>query len=164
MKTLALTSLFASVFFSFSSFANFDVGSDAPAVQLPTLNQGIETVATINSPAVAGQKVVLEFFSTGCSYCIENMKNVREFSKEFADKAIFRLVGIDRQEQLTRDFAASNPDFIVAVDSARVAKKAYLIQETPTTFVIGADNKILYIGLGSWDEVEKTKIRELLSE
>lgn len=164
MKSIALSCLTFSFLFSLSAFAGFNVGSDAPSAQLPTLSQGVESISTINQSPVAGQKVVLEFFGTGCSFCLENMKNIREFSKEFSEKAAFRLIGIDRQEKLTRDFAAENPDFNVVVDAARIAKRAYEVQAAPTTFVIGADNKVLFIGLGPWSEIEKAKIRELLAE
>lgn len=158
------TTICISLLFSFSAFAGFNVGSEAPTIQLPTLNQGIESITTINQGSKPGQTVVLEFFGTGCSFCLENMKNIREFSKEFSEKAVFRLIGIDRQESLTRDFAAANPDFNVVVDAVRAAKKAYEVQAAPTTFVIGADNKVLFIGLGPWSEVEKARIRELINQ
>lgn len=160
MKITAIVSI---LFFSIFAKAAFDVGSVAPTIELPILNQGIESSIAINK-ASPGQKVVLEFFATGCSSCAENMANVRNFSAEFAGKAVFRLVGVDRQEQATRDFAKENPDFIVAVDSKRQAKRAYEIQSTPTTFIISEDNKVLFIGLNTWTESEKNIMREILSK
>lgn len=165
MKTISLlASLIITSVVSFSAQAAIQVGDKAPEVILATLNAGPEAATAINLAPEKDQKVVIEFFSTTCIYCMRNLVNVRAFQTEYTGKVVFRMIGIDRQEQMTRDFAAENLDLIVAVDNARVAKKAYNITATPTTIIIGSDNTILFIGEGQWDAAEQQAIRDVLNQ
>jgi peroxiredoxin len=140
-----------------------EVGDVAPAVTLKQLNYGIESEVSVQVGSKAGQNVLLEFFQTNCSYCRENFPNVVAAEKEAGDKAVIRHIGIDRSEADLRKFADEHSDVSVVLDNNRLAKKAYEIRGTPTTYIIDASGKIVYHHEGVWEDSEKVKIRELLA-
>jgi thiol-disulfide isomerase/thioredoxin len=140
---------------------SLELGSVAPEVAIKQLVLGVESEIQVQAPAQVGQKVLLEFFSINCSFCRENQPKVLEAEREAGSKAIIRFVGVDRSEEDLRAYAAANPNLHLVLDNQRVAKKAYEVRGTPTTYIV-KDGKIVYRHEGVWEDSEKVKVRQIL--
>jgi peroxiredoxin len=163
-KLFATIFVFTSLFVGSLQLSALEVGSQAPDVRLRILlSNGQEVLESVNS-LETGKKVLLDFFSTTCTYCQANLKNFRQLSGQLSDKASFIIVGIDRSESVTRQFAKENPDLNIAIDNKREAKKAYEIFATPTTIIIDENKQIIYFHEGVLSEQDKTQITNLIAQ
>lgn len=150
-----------------------NAGDDAPNIELIQFSPGgADLVASILKRNPDSKYLVLEFFSTTCGYCIENLPNLKALAEEFPRSVTFRLVGIDRREQAIRDFAQTYRQYIIfdiAMDikregmEGREALRAYAVRSTPTLFVIGEDNKVVLRRSGVLSADEMQSLRTLFS-
>lgn len=162
MKKLMLV---CSFLMSLGAFA-VQVGEQAPCVVLNNISAtGAEADYCIREPNVEGQVKLLEFFSATCSACIRNLPIFSALHAELGTEATFRLVGIDRDEDLLRDYVTEKKSLInfdTALDTNRDAKRAYDVFATPTLFVLSADNTVLYRHVGVLRPSDVSKIRKII--
>jgi peroxiredoxin len=125
-----------------------EVGNQAPCVELNQIAiNGSESVHCIRDRAIKTQALVQEFFSVPCSDCHDSFTTVNAAAAQLGEAATFRLIALDRDEKLVRDFVAGNRDVVtheVALDSHRDAMKAYGVVATPTVFVLNSQNTIIF--------------------
>ena len=144
------------------------VGDTAPCTEInQLLPDGQETVKCVLDTDVKGQYAMLEFFSATCEACDYNLPLLTDLAAEFANTTTTRLIGIDRNEKLMRDYVAANRDLIkipVALDAKREAKAAFGIYATPTTFILGPNKKVLYVHVGTFEDADFAEIRAILSK
>jgi len=167
MRTLALIGLLAFSFVTGLSRANaLEVGEQAPCVVLNNIApNGSESEHCIRQTNVKGQAKILEFFLSTCSDCAENLPIVSQLAASVAAVATTRLVGLDRSELALRSFVKDNHqllNFEVALDTNREAKKAWDVVETPTTFVLDANNKVLFRHAGVLSPEDVSTIEHLV--
>lgn len=133
----------------FNSVAQaLEVGGAAPCVVLNHLQpEGTESEHCIRDPRAEGQFKILEFFSAVCSDCAMNRPIVSGLYREIGATTTFRFIGIDRNENLLRDYTRMHRNeipFEVALDTSREAARAYGVVATPTLFVLNPENVIVY--------------------
>ncbi len=149
--------------------ANFgiaaEVGDTAQCVVLDQVKNGQTTEHCIRDPDVAGQAIVIEFFSITCSACIANIPNIKTLAAELGNSATVRYVSIDRNESAVRDFIQRHDIKLeVAFDTERTARRAYDIVATPTLFVLNPNNEIIYKHIGTIDSNDINEIKSVVSE
>lgn len=143
-----------------------EVGDAAPCVILDHIQtDGTSAEHCIRDPRVAGQPVLLEFFSTTCSDCLRNLPIMSGLAAELYDYATTRYVSIDRNpaqvERFRRDNAALI-NFEIALDVDRSARRAYGVVSTPTLYVLNSENVVIYKHEGVLDQAAQNEIRQLV--
>lgn len=124
-----------------------------------------EVIADVTAKAPGHNKLVIEFFSTTCYYCNLNRPSFIQLSNEFASTATFKMIGLDRNEQILRSFYTkikADFDFPFVLDLKRAASRAFKITATPTSFILDENGKVLFRHEGTFDEADKEAIREIL--
>ncbi len=97
-----------------------------------------------------GKTVLVNFWTTWCPYCVEEMPSIQQLSQDYPDLVILAisneeistLVDFQKREGLT---------FPILRDSGAASFDAYEVTGIPRTFVIGPDGKILRRESGSVD-------------
>lgn len=153
MKISQITMLIGLMALTGSTTAHaLEVGDAAPCVVLNQIApDAMEKEHCIRDKNEGTQFTVIEFFSATCSDCQMNLPHFNQLAMESVHRATFRLVGIDRDEQLLRDYIKKNAQLIsfeTALDTNRDAKTAYNVVATPTLFVLDSDNKIVFKHVG----------------
>ena len=110
--------------------------------------------------------VLLDFFSTTCSYCVRDMPKVAAFAEEISGVATVRIIGLDRDESRIRAYHSANRELFtgmdMAIDKGREVSRAFVIEATPTYFLIDAQGKIVFKNVGTLEDAELAQIRALL--
>ena len=120
----------------------------APAVSFRTLNG--EQIAM---ESLRGKVVLVNFWATSCSTCVQEMPEMVETYKKYSDRGLeFIAVAMsyDPPNYVLNYSESRQLPFKVALDSDGQAAKSFGdVKLTPTTFVIGKDGSILklYVGI-----------------
>lgn len=154
--------------FAYSASA-LEVGETAPCVVLDQVQaDGSNTEGCIRDVINENHRYTLiEFFSTTCSACAENLPKVSALSEDVQGTTTVRLVSIDRNEANVRTYVNQHRDLInfpVAFDVNRDAKRAYDITQTPTLFVLDRQNVVHYKHTGVLSDADLVHLRQLLSQ
>lgn len=152
--------------FSILSAQAVEVGETAPCVELNNIApNGSESFHCIRDTKAEGQYKILEFFSATCSDCAKNLPIVSNLAAELESEATTRLIGIDRDEGLLRNYLAGHKELIsfdLALDTSRDAKRAYDVVATPTVFVLDPMNKVVFRSAGVLTDAQLAHIRALV--
>jgi peroxiredoxin len=128
----------------------------APAVRFTTL-QGQQ----MDLASLKGKVVLVNFWATSCSGCIEEMAQMRQMTQKYGS-AGFTVVAVAMNydpPNYVQSFAQKNRlPFLVTMDTQGDIAKAFGdIQLTPSTFLIDRDGNIVkrYVGVMNFDEVRQ---------
>ena len=109
-----------------------------------------------------GKLVFLNFWSNGCSLCVEELITLEGFFRENQQEAVVISINIGGEKQEVDRFIQEHQlSFPVLLDKNREVANAYHIQSTPTTYVIDKNGIIRNIHLGPMD---RTKIETYQQE
>jgi len=149
MKLRILAALIAAALVAAGAFVYFDKPL-APDVRFTTL-QG----ERIDTAALRGKVVLVNFWATTCTTCIEEMPDLIRTHEKFAARGLEIIaVAMDYDpEERVRAYAekAALP-FKVALDSAgEVALGFKDVRMTPMTFLIDRQGQIIHTYLGKPD-------------
>ncbi len=94
----------------------------------------------------------MNIWATWCESCRDEMKALDSLNREFGGRGL-RVIGVSVDEGSTdkvQRFAKANHlGFIVVHDPAASIEKSYPVVGVPTTFVVGADGRILWQHTGN---------------
>ncbi|MCP4198869.1 MAG: TlpA family protein disulfide reductase [Proteobacteria bacterium] len=125
-------------------------GSDAPQWNLPWVDGASQTLSL---SSLKGQVVVLNFWSTTCSYCREEVVELQAIWRRMKPLGVF-VVGISTGGESfsqIRAFADKmGVDYPLLAGSGSSAVD-YQIHSIPTTYVIDQNGKIVAAHRGFWD-------------
>lgn len=138
------------VLFSVSTgLASASAGASAPDFTLPDLNGKKVTLSTFK-----GKVVVLNFWSTWCTFCKEEMPSLNTLYLKLKDKGFVVLaVSIDPSEKPVRAFITEKRlNFNVLMDKDKeVYFDSYAVMGLPTSFLIDRNGLIVDKFLGEVD-------------
>ncbi|HZH62086.1 MAG TPA: TlpA disulfide reductase family protein [Metabacillus sp.] len=101
---------------------------------------------TIHLQDLKGKMVVLNFWTTWCTYCQEELAELQTFYEEKGDGVELIAVNLTASEQSKQGVLhfidKSNIPFIVPMDVKGEVAKQYKIIGLPTTFIIDKKGKI----------------------
>ena len=168
MKPILLSALIATFFLGAAPSFALEVGDAAPCVELQDIQPDNAVIShCIRTKNDNNSFVLLEFFSTTCSDCAENLPKLSALSQEIAGTTTTRLVGIDRDAQAVPGYVAAHRDLIhfpAAIDSDRMALRAYGVDSTPTTFILNSSNQVIYKNVEVFTDSEIAKIKSLVQK
>lgn len=106
--------------------------------------------------------LLVEFFSAGCGHCQRNVEPFKRLEEKIKELAFSRLITAD-SPQIAINFArANNIETPIALDSQRLAARAFNVRGYPTMFVLDANNQIIFRQVGSLTDAKIDFIYELL--
>ena len=133
---------------------------DAPILKLDKLLQAPPGSST-DWTKLKGKLVVLEFWATWCSPCVEQIPHLNEMARELADQPVVFIAVTDDEEYRLNEFLKSTPvKTWIGLDSARVNWPAFDLHSIPTTVIVNPDGKVL--ATTRPDELTTQKLRDLL--
>ena len=153
-------------------FEAAEVGSRAPAFELPTIDG-----ETVSLEQYRGQVVVLNFWATWCPPCVYEMPSMERLYQDLRAEGFVVLgVSVDvdpgaadaqgRSQGIVREYVDELAvTFPILLDPDRTVESLYNVSGLPTTYVIGRDGRIegRVVGAREWDSEEyRSRMRELL--
>jgi uncharacterized protein (TIGR03435 family) len=91
-----------------------------------------------------GKVVVLEFWATWCSPCVQAIPHLNQLAEEFRDQDVVFVAVTDDSPERLKPFLAKQPiKAIIGIDSERKGWKAFSVPSIPHTILIGKDGGVL---------------------
>lgn len=124
------------------------VGAPAPAMQLPGL------AGPVDSAALAGKVVVVDFWASWCAPCKRSFPWWNEMQAKYGARGLQVVaVNVDRQRAAADGvLAAGAPRFLVAFDPAGETPRRWDVKAMPTSVVVGGDGRVALRHEGFKDE------------
>lgn len=153
LLSMSLVALLASALPADSAGPTLKMGDAAPALASGKFIKG-EPVTKLE----AGKIYVVEFWATWCGPCKESIPHLTELQAQHADVIFIGQDVFERDDSLPEPFVAKMGDkmnYRVAMDDKSTDKAGSMastwlkpagISSIPTTFIIGKDGKIAWIG------------------
>ena len=156
----------------FASAGSSSFGDTSDAVEmLPSLDGATAWIQSppLTAESLRGKVVLVNFWSTSCVTCVEEMPKIVETYKKYRDRG-FETVAVAMSydpPNYVLAYAVSNKlPFKVALDPVgNVARSFGDVDATPTTFVLDKRGRVVarYVGepdFGKLDELLETKLKE----
>lgn len=140
-----------------------DLPAEAPDVTFRTIDGATLTLREATGP------VLVNFWSTSCVVCLREMPDMAGLHEDFAPRG-FELIAVampyDRPDVVLELASEHNLPFPVAIDIDGIVLAAFEpVAGTPTSFLIGADGKIVSKHVGAIDmEALRLTLDELLAD
>ncbi len=121
-----------------------DVGQPAPDVDLPD-----GTVAQKLSD-LKGKVVYVDFWASWCGPCKQSFPWMNDMQRKYGSKGLqIVAINVDAKRADADKFLAQNSTaFALAFDSKGESPRRFGVKAMPTSALIGADGKVLYIHQG----------------
>ena len=143
-----------------------EVGDQAPCVVLKDVQPSGATVEQcIRTKEPGHAYVMLEFFSTTCGDCADNLPKLAKLAGEVAATTTTRMIGIDRNEAQIRTYVEGHRDLIqfpVALDFERSATHVYGVEATPTIYILNGTNQVIYKLVDVFNDEQLSVIKSLV--
>jgi cytochrome c-type biogenesis protein len=110
-----------------------------------------------------GRVVVLNFWGTQCSYCLEELPHIQQLYDEWATELVLLTIAKGEEPATVADFIqAQGITFPVIVDSEKLVSSQYRVTAIPRTFFIHSQGYIMGIKRGYFHDYEE--IEDILSQ
>jgi cytochrome c biogenesis protein CcmG, thiol:disulfide interchange protein DsbE len=160
LTTLAFAATFAA---TLGAAHATDAGQSAPAFDLPG------TTGAVKLADLKGKVVYVDFWASWCGPCKQSFPWMNEMQSKYGAQGL-QVVGItvDKKREDAEKFLAANPaKFAVAFDTAGDTPGKYAVKNMPTSYLIGADGKVVFVH-GGFDDAAKVgleaKIKQALGK
>lgn len=95
--------------------------------------------------SLRGKTVVINFWSMGCRYCLQEMPDFETFSRSKPEDVIVLMINLDKdRSRLDAYIKNQGYSFTVLKDKVGDTARSYLIRGIPTTLVIGKDGVVMH--------------------
>ena len=134
-------------------------GTVAPPFEAPVLDG-----TAVNTEALKGKVVVLNFWFIGCPGCISEMPKLNELAAKYSSNADIEFIAIaPNTDQELRAFLARERFDYKMVGQAKSIINLFAFKGFPRNIVIGRDGKIAYwrTTVKAWDKFDSVIRAEL---
>lgn len=115
--------------------ARATVGQASPEFTLPTLHGG-----ELDSTALVGKPVVLNFWTTWCKECRDEVPALQAFHESYGDRVHVIGVNMREPEAVIRPFLERyGATYPIVLDRLEKVKRSYRVTGVPETWVIDGD-------------------------
>lgn len=163
MKKYLQLTLVISIAISITGYLLFQApNKSAPDIKLTSI-QG----QNLNLSALKNQIVLVNFWATSCTGCIQEMPELIKLQKKYETnnyKTIAVAMDYDIPEYIQNYVTEKKLPFFVQHDSdGKIAKAFGDVELTPSTFLINKNGKIIkkYVGVADINEIEKLINKEI---
>ena len=116
----------------------------------------------------AGKPVIVNFWTTWCRYCVEELPDFDRFAAEYGDQISFMMVdlpdGYRETEKMALDFVETQGfSFPVYFDTDMDAAAVYRVQSIPMTLLVNSDGSLYQMHIGLMDEAALKGYIEILT-
>ncbi len=110
-----------------------------------------------------GKPAVLNFWTTWCPYCLEEMPDFDEVYADYKDKVSFYMIdvnggGNDDIDEAKEYVEREGYSFPVYFDTDLTAATKYSVSAFPTTVIIDSDGNVVYNNAGAMSKDNLTSI------
>ncbi len=99
----------------------------------------------------AGQALILNFWTTWCRFCVQELPYLQELHASSADVTVL-AVNVQEKKDLVANFIhTAGYTFTVLLDEGAAVAGTYLVRGLPTTFAVNAEGIITAVHVGSFD-------------
>ena len=152
-QTLGALALAAAFVVPLGSAHATDAGQPAPAFDLPG------TAGAVKLADLKGKVVYVDFWASWCGPCKQSFPWMNEMQSKYGAQGL-QIVGItvDKKREDAEKFLAANPaKFTVAFDTVGDTPGKYSVKNMPTSYLIGADGKVVFVH-GGFDDAAKAEL------
>lgn len=136
------------------------VGREAPAISGESVLDG----ESFDLRDHRGRFVLVNFFATWCTPCIEEHDDLVRFSEvhqEAGDARVVSVVYSDKQDDVRRFFEQRGGDWPVVGDPDGAAATSYAVIRVPESYLVGPDGRVLVKIIGG---IEYEQLEELFAD
>ena len=151
LKVAVQAALLSSFLLAAGTFgAQFERPEKVPAFTLSDLDGNQISLADYH-----GQVVLINFWATWCSPCVEELPTMEELRKSLADKP-FGIIAINLSEdaETIRSFLERHSielNFPLVLDAAGETAEKYHVRGLPATMIVDREGKFVFGGVGQRD-------------
>lgn len=144
-----------------NSKVGINIGDKAPNIELKNLEG-----KTIHLSDFRGKTVIVNFWATWCTPCIEELPELKKFYKANQDKNLVILgvnvTGIEKSETGVRDFVSKHQlPYPIVLDTQNTYADLFQIKGYPTTYLINSNGIIKYKVSG---QLNVKRLNEIIKE
>ncbi|MEP7295297.1 MAG: TlpA disulfide reductase family protein [Burkholderiales bacterium] len=150
-RALAVATLAATLGSAFPVVA-VDVSQVAPEVR------AVGTTGATSLAALKGKVVYLDFWASWCGPCRQSFPWMNEMQAKYGARG-FEVLAINvdaKREDADKFLAQTAATFNIAFDARGETPRAYGIKGMPSSVLIGADGKVLFMHAGFRDDERQT--------
>jgi thiol-disulfide isomerase/thioredoxin len=130
----------------------------APAFTLPT------RTGTVALDSLRGKVVLVDFWASWCEPCRASFPWMSRLHERYAARGLVIVaIDLDKTRPPAEQFLLDHPAaFTIAYDPAGRSAEAFKVKAMPTSFIVGADGKILLAHAG-FDPTKTAAIESLIA-
>ncbi|HUO86637.1 MAG TPA: DUF3738 domain-containing protein [Thermoanaerobaculia bacterium] len=138
------------------------IGRPAPELSVDEVIAGESGLEGWSPVALRGRSVVVDFWSTWCAPCVEDLPRWNAMVDELAGEPVVFLAVSDEEPEVVRKFLAERRMAgEQAVDPDRSAFEAFAVTAIPQAVLI--DQQGVVRGIGHTDDVDPAMVRRLIA-
>jgi uncharacterized protein (TIGR03435 family) len=133
------------LFFISSSVTSQELapGDALPDIRISGILNHPEKTIQLNS--FRGKLLILDFWATWCSPCIQSMAELEKYKKKFGNKLVVIAVSNETKERLKKFITNRPTDLWILSDTNNMFQRYFPHRSIPHTVLIGPDSKIMAI-------------------
>ncbi|MFI5221067.1 MAG: TlpA disulfide reductase family protein [Bacteroidia bacterium] len=142
-KTNLLLFVFTFLIYNISFSQNLTVGSKAPEIKIDEwVNKGNFTANDF-----IGKTLVIDFWFVECAPCVASIPHINKLADTYKnDKVFFLAITFDKKEKAEKFLEKMIMIPSVGTDTSLKTIQAFGVKYFPTTFVVGKDGLIKWVG------------------
>lgn len=148
------------------AFSSLSSGQEGPAVgrEAPSFRLDLFGGGTLDSDALRGQVVVLNFWASWCPPCRAEAPLLRELWQEYGPQGV-QFVGVaykdvdSKAQAFLEEYGLGFPN---GPDARLEISRAYRLRGVPETFIVGPDGVLVHHYIGPLDEAHFRQVMQRL--
>lgn len=104
------------------------------------------------------KNVLLNFWYTGCSFCVIEMPDLQKLQDTYKDDLLLLAINVGENKEQIQEFMDENKlDFTVLLDEDMNVANTYGIRSYPTTIAVNKKGEVTggYIGMLTYEQMEQ---------
>lgn len=125
----------------------------APDFELKSMDDSM-----IKLSEMRDKNVILNFWYTGCGFCVIEMPDLQKLQDTYADDLLILAINVGEKKEKVQAFMdENNLSFTVLLDEDMDVADTYGIRSFPTTIAVNKKGEIIggYIGMLTYEQMEQ---------
>lgn len=125
----------------------------APDFELMSMNDSLIKLSDMKD-----KNVLLNFWYTGCSFCVIEMPDLQKLQDTYKDDLLLLAINVGENKEEIQEFMDENKlSFTVLLDEDMNVANTYGIRSYPTTIAVNKKGEVIggYIGMLTYEQMEQ---------